>query len=164
MPMPEFLVGIRAMVGRELLFMIGVSGVVVDDDGRVLLHLRADDGRWSTPGGIVEPGEQPADALVREVEEETGVQVVPERISSVRTEEPITYPNGDRAQFLDVAFRCRPIGGEPRPDGDESLDVRWFSPDALPDLPRRIRERLRWGLLEDDGAWFHREEHPRQPH
>lgn len=153
MPTPDFIRRLRTHIGQDLILLIGVSGVVVDSARRVLLHRRADDGAWSTPGGIVEPGEQPAAALVREVYEETGVRVVCERIGGVASEPPFSYANGDRVQVMDVAFRCRPVGGKIRVDGDESLDVGWFELDALPPLNDVILRRIRCAL--DEGpAWF----------
>ncbi|GHC96072.1 NUDIX hydrolase [Nocardiopsis terrae] len=143
MPVPEFLRKLRRHVGHDLLPLVGVTAVVLDGGGRVLLHRRSDDGRWATPGGILEPGEQPARAVVREVREETGVLVEVERLATVIGQEPHTYPNGDQVQFLDLAFRCRPVGGELRVDGDESLDVGWFAPDRLPRMADRILERIR---------------------
>ncbi|MBR8744561.1 NUDIX domain-containing protein [Nocardiopsis sp. MG754419] len=142
MPVPEFVTRLRAHVGRELLPLVGVTAVVLDGD-RVLLHRRSDDGRWATPGGILEPGEQPAQAVVREVREETGVLIRVERLATVVTQEPHTYPNGDQVQFLDLAFRCVPVGGRPRADGDESLEVAWFGPEELPPMADRILERIR---------------------
>ncbi|PSK99559.1 ADP-ribose pyrophosphatase YjhB (NUDIX family) [Murinocardiopsis flavida] len=153
MPTPDFIRRLRAHIGQDLLWLIGVTAVVVDAERRVLLHRRADDGAWSTPGGIVEPGEQPAAALVREVEEETGVLVVCERIGGVSSEEPFTYANGDRVQFMDIAFRCRPVGGEARVDGDESLDVGWFPLDGLPPLSGTVLRRIRCAFAEG-AAWF----------
>ncbi|MFE3461075.1 NUDIX domain-containing protein [Nocardiopsis aegyptia] len=143
MPVPDFVLALRRHVGHGLLPLVGVTGVVLDDGGRVLLHQRTDDGRWCTPGGILEPGEQPAQAVVREVWEETGVKAEVERLVSVVAAEPFTYPNGDRVQMLDLAFRCRAVGGSPGPVGDESLDARWFAPDDLPEMPPRILERVR---------------------
>ncbi|MBB6118337.1 NUDIX hydrolase [Nocardiopsis algeriensis] len=142
MPVPEFLVELRRHVGHDLVPLVGVTGIVLDEEGRVLLHRRADDGRWCTPGGILEPGEQPAGAVVREVREETGVEVAVERLASVVAQEPHTYPNGDRVQFLDLAFRCRPVGGAPSAEGDETLEVRWFAPDELPRMHPRITRRI----------------------
>ena len=71
MPVPDFLKLLREHVGHDLLPLVGVTAVVLDQE-KVLLHRRSDDGRWATPGGILEPGEQPAPAVVREVWEETG--------------------------------------------------------------------------------------------
>ncbi|QBI52116.1 NUDIX hydrolase [Streptomonospora litoralis] len=152
MATPEFILDLRKHVGHELLFLTGVTAVVIAETGEILLHRRAEDGSWSTPGGILEPGEQPAAALVREVAEETGVDVVPERIAGVVTEPPFTYRNGDRVQFLDVTFRCRPVGGEPRPVDEESLEARWFAPDRLPAMNERIMRRI--GRAREEGAAY----------
>ncbi|MFB8764634.1 NUDIX domain-containing protein [Nocardiopsis alba] len=151
---PDFLLRLREHVGHGLLPLVGVTAVVLDDDGAVLLHRRSDDGRWATPGGILEPGEQPARAVVREVREETGVEVRVERLATVIAQEPYTYPNGDRVQFLDLAFRCRPIGGEPRVDGDESLEVAWFAPEEMPRMAERILERIRHAREPEGAPYF----------
>jgi ADP-ribose pyrophosphatase YjhB (NUDIX family) len=83
---------------------------------------------------------------VREVEEETAVQVRVERLLSVTALPLMTFANGDKTYWLDVAFRCRPLGGEDRVNDDESIDVGRFSLDALPDIPDRhvlaIRDAL----------------------
>ncbi|MFC4565665.1 NUDIX domain-containing protein [Nocardiopsis mangrovi] len=158
MATPDFVLRLREHVGHGPLWLTGVTAVVIADSGEILLHRRADDGRWATPGGILEPGEQPAEALVREVWEETGVKVVPERVASVFTEEPFTYPNGDQVQFLDIAFRCRPVGGAPRPDAEESLEVRWFPPGELPPMDERVLRRIR--LAPDEGAAWYAEPAP----
>ncbi|MFD6095441.1 NUDIX domain-containing protein [Nocardiopsis flavescens] len=142
MPVPEFLRELRDQIGPALLPLTGVTGVVLDEDDNVLLHRRADDGRWATPGGILEPGEQPAAAVVREVWEETGLVVAVERLVSVVGQDPYVYPNGDRVQFLDLAFRCRPVGGAPDAGGDETLEVGWFAPDALPAMSDSIMRRI----------------------
>ncbi len=154
MPVPDFLLALRSHVGHGLLPLVGVTAVVISEEGEVLLHRRADDGRWSTPGGILEPEEEPARAVVREVREETGVEVEVERLTSVVAQEPFTYPNGDRVQFLDLAFRCRPVGGAPDASGDESLDVRWFPPKALPDMPQRILDRIGYAHEDRPGPFY----------
>ncbi|MCF6524398.1 NUDIX domain-containing protein [Streptomyces sp. JJ36] len=153
MAIPEFIRALRATAGRQLLFLPGVSAVVLDDADRVLLARRADTGRWALIGGIAEPGEQPADTVVREVQEETAVQCVPERIILVQGLEPVRYPNGDRCQFVDVCFRCRAVGGEARVNDDESLEVGWFAQDALPPLEEFALQRIKQAA--DEGpAWF----------
>lgn len=143
MPIPEFVRRLRDGVGPDLLWLPGVSGVVIDDERRVLLGRRADNGLWAVVSGILEPGEEPAVAVVRECLEETGVEVEVVALTSVTTSEQVTYPNGDRAQYLDVCFWCRPTGGEARVGDDESTDVGWFPLDALPEpLARSTRERV----------------------
>ncbi|MET7641276.1 NUDIX domain-containing protein [Streptomyces sp. NPDC005438] len=146
MATPEFIRRIRATAGRQLLFLPGVSGVVLDDQDRVLLDRRADNGQWSIIGGIPEPGEQPAEALVREVYEETAVEAVAERVLATDCLRPVTYPNGDQCQFMDICFQLRAVGGRARVNDDESLEVGWFTPDDLPPLQEWARERIRLAL------------------
>ncbi|MFE3323743.1 NUDIX domain-containing protein [Streptomyces sp. NPDC059176] len=151
---PEFIREIRVSAGHQLLFLPGVSAVVFDDEGRVLLGRRADTGTWSIIGGIPEPGEQPAVAAVREVFEETAVRCVAERIVLVQTlAKPVTYPNGDRCQFMDVCLRCRAVGGEARVNDEESLAVGWFPVDALPELRDFALFRIKQALA-DGPTWF----------
>lgn len=154
MPVPDFLLALRGHVGHGLLPLVGVTAVVLGGDRDVLLHRRADDGRWSPPGGILEPGEQPAQAVVREVREETGLEVEVERLVSMVGEDPYTYPNGDRVQILDLAFQCRVVGGAPDAGGDETLEVRWFPLDALPDMPPRILDRIANARSGDPAPFF----------
>lgn len=154
MPTPDFIREIRATAGHQLLFLPGVSAVVFDDEGRVLLGRRADTGMWSIIGGIPEPGEQPAAAAVREVYEETAVHCVAERIVLVQAlRKPVVYPNGDQCQYMDIAIRCRAIGGRARVNDDESLEVGWFCLDALPELKEFALFRIKQALT-DEPTWF----------
>ncbi|MFI7385441.1 NUDIX hydrolase [Streptomyces sp. NPDC049813] len=143
MATPEFIRTIRAHAGHQLLYLPGVTAVVLDDAGRVLLGRRADTGRWELPAGIAEPGEQPADVATREVQEETGVECVAERVVLVQAMPPITYPNGDVCQFMDTTFRCRATGGEARVNDEESLEVAWYALDALPPLGEEALLRIK---------------------
>ncbi|WP_269856319.1 NUDIX hydrolase [Streptomyces sp. RPT161] len=153
MAIPEFLRELRASIGQKLVFLPGVSAVVLDDRRRVLLVRRSDNGQWTIVGGIPEPGEQPAQAVVREVYEETAVHAVPERVISVFAEEPTVYPHGDQVQFMTISFRCRAVGGEARVNDDESIDVGWFGLDELPPLGDGCLTRIRMAL-GDEPTWF----------
>ncbi|GAU67345.1 putative hydrolase [Streptomyces sp. NBRC 110611] len=156
---PDFIRDLRSSIGRQLLWLPGVTAVVFDDQGRILLGRRSDTGGWAVIGGIPEPGEQPAETAVREVFEETAVRVVPERVVLVETTPPIHYPNGDVCQFMDVTLRCRAVGGEARVNDDESLDVGWFPLDALPQLDDHALTRIK-RALDDGPAWFHGTDEP----
>jgi 8-oxo-dGTP pyrophosphatase MutT (NUDIX family) len=153
MATPQFILDIRAKAGDTLLLMPGVVMAVFDERGRVLLNRRADTGKWALISGIPDPGEQPAEAAVREIQEETGVLAIVERVLSIFTNEPVVYANGDRAQYIDIVLRCRAVGGEARVNDDESLDVRWFALDELPPLGPIARGRIELAL-RNDPTWF----------
>ena len=132
MPVPQFIRDLRAHIGHAPLWLPGVSVVVLDADGRLLLTHRVDTGEWAVPSGILEPGEQPGPAALRELREETGIEAELVRITSVDVSPAIHYPNGDVAQYLDVCFLARHVRGQARVCDDENHDVAWFAPDALP--------------------------------
>jgi 8-oxo-dGTP pyrophosphatase MutT (NUDIX family) len=150
-------------MGTELLWMPGVSAVVVHGDGRLLLGRRADNGLWAVVSGIPEPGEEPALAVVREVLEEAGIHAVVEGLAAVSSSpEAVEYENGDRAQYLDLTFLCRSVGtDDPHVADDESTAVGWFDADALPATLMksshiRIAHALAYRAHPENGAWFAR--------
>jgi len=152
-PTPQFVLDLRARVGHDLLWLSTAVGAVFDDTGRVLLGRRADSGIWTLPGGIIDPAEQPADAAVREVFEETGVVARPEVLTSVTVSAPMTYPNGDQVQYLEYCFRCRRAGGEAGPGDGELSATGWYARDNLPDVSESTR-RLLSAAVRADRAEF----------
>ena len=85
---------------------VSVAGIVVDDQDRVLLIQRRDNGHWEPPGGVLELGETFEEGVKREVLEETGVLVEVEHLSGV-------YKNLKRG-IVALVFRCAPADGHPR--------------------------------------------------
>jgi 8-oxo-dGTP diphosphatase len=147
---------LRAKIGSDLLLMPAVAAVIIDPAGQVLLQRRSDDGKWGLPGGGIEPGDEPAEALVREIREETALEIVPERIVGVYSgpDFRVRYSNGDETMIVSITFACRPRAGEPRVNDDESLEIRYFSPDALPPMERRHHLRIEDALRHDPRARF----------
>ena len=141
MPIPDFIVRLREKIGHDPLWLPGVTAVVIDD-GNVLLVRRSDNGAWAPVTGIVDPGEHPAQAAVRETLEETGVSCAVEHLVWVHVTAPTVHVNGDQAQYLDHTFRCRYLGGTPHVADDESLEVRWFALDDLPTMSANLIERI----------------------
>jgi 8-oxo-dGTP diphosphatase len=136
MPTPPHIAFLRERVGHITLLTPAAAAVIRDEAGRVLLIRRGDGSGWSLPGGVMEPGERLDQCLVREVQEETGLDVEPVRLIGVYSDPAInhiTYPNGDQIHIVNATFECRVVGGQPRPDGDESLEVAYFAPNALPE-------------------------------
>ena len=147
MATPDFILSLREKIGHDLLWLVGVTAYVEDEAGRILMGRRADTGEWALVYGINEPGEEPADTVVREVAEETGVDAVPCELAAIKAADHTTvYANGDVCQYLDLLFVCRVAPGGnavPRVNDDESLAVGWFAPDDQPELlAASTRERL----------------------
>ena len=120
---------------------LGVSAVIRDADGRVLLALRPRPPIWNLPGGSVEEGEAPWDAAVRETREEVGIDVEVERLTGVYDRSP----DGDPV----LVFVCRVVAGEPM-TSPEAVRVGWFAPDDLPAeinpyQPQRIADAVQAG-------------------
>lgn len=153
MPIPQFIVELRAHIGHAPLWLIGVTAVVLRDD-EVLLVKRADNGVWSPVTGIVDPGEEPADAAVREVAEEAGVTAVPERLAWVHVTAPVTHVNGDRAQYLDHVFVMRWVAGQPYPADDESTAARWCARSSLPAMPEPMVARIEAAFAAGESTRF----------
>lgn len=146
MPTPDFIVRLREHIGHELLWLVGVTAFIEDDRGRILLGRRTDTGCWALISGINEPGEEPADTIVREALEEAGVRIVPTALVDVHADKRIlTYDNGDRVQYLELLYLSKLVGDadDAHVGDEESTDVGWFEPDDLPHpLARSTRERI----------------------
>ena len=151
MPIPDFVRELRAKVGHSMLWLSGATAVILRDGVRgpeTLLVRRSDDGHWSPVCGIIDPGEDPHVAAIREAAEEAGVEIAVERLAWLNVTEPVIYPNGDVTQYIDHTFRCRWVSGEPEPDGDETTEARYFAVDRLPDMPRNYAERIEMVLAD----------------
>lgn len=129
------------MAGRRIRC---VGAVVHDDSGRLLLVRRANppaQGLWSIPGGRVEPGETDEAAVVREVAEETGLQVAAERLVG-----SVERDGLDGDVYVIEDFLCRVLGGR-LVAGDDASDAGWFTAAALAGLATSP------GLVEALGEW-----------
>ena len=158
MPASEYIKQIRAKIGKDLLLLPGVTTVVVNSRDEVLLQLRRDTKTWAPPSGGLEPGENLAQCAIREVLEESGIEVIPESIVAVLSgdEFTTTYANGDQIGVVACVFRCRPrLETAPRVNDDESLEMRYF---PAGDLPAEMLPRHRWivakGLENNRAAYF----------
>ena len=112
----------------------GVAAVIFQDE-RVLLQRRDDNRQWGLPGGSVEPGESVRTAVIREVREETGLDVEPLRLIGVYSDpanhQIVTYPDGNVIHYVSSVFECAVRGGT-LTCCEESLELAFFPPDALP--------------------------------
>jgi 8-oxo-dGTP pyrophosphatase MutT (NUDIX family) len=152
-PIPEFVVALRAKIGHAPLPLSGVTAVVLDDRDRVLLVRRADNGRWALTTGCLEPGERPAAGALREVMEETGIEAAVDCLISIEALDLSTGPNGDEVYWLNIGFRCRLVRGDARVNDDESVEVAWFDVAAVPELEPHQARCLALALNDAD-PWF----------
>ncbi|HEX8096509.1 MAG TPA: NUDIX domain-containing protein [Pyrinomonadaceae bacterium] len=128
--------GVRLTQAR---FTVTAGAVVTDERGRVLLlkhFFRAGSG-WGIPGGFLEKGEQPEQALRRELREEVGMELESAEVAFLRTLR--------RPSQVEIVFRCRARGREVEPKSEEIKGAAWFDLGELPaELggdQRRIIER-----------------------
>lgn len=133
MAISDYIKKLRRQIGNELLILPSVTAIIFDDDKRVLLARHADTNRWVAPGGSVEPNENPVDAVIREALEETGLIVVPTNILGVfgGREFEVVYANGDRVTYVMTVYECKIVGGELKPDGFETLALRYVGAGEL---------------------------------
>jgi 8-oxo-dGTP pyrophosphatase MutT (NUDIX family) len=156
MGISDYIAGLRRKLGNDLLLLPSVGGVVFDEQRRVLLQQASDDGEWYVPGGAIDPGEEPADAIVREMLEETGLNIEPVRILGVAKSPNITYPNGHQVQYVAITFLCRIVGGTLKISDDESLALRFFDTRDLPLLREEHAARIVQALADEPAAAFRR--------
>ncbi|MDH2429847.1 NUDIX hydrolase [Sphaerisporangium sp. TRM90804] len=121
-----------------------VGGIVLDGDGRLLLIRRGrppGEGLWSLPGGRVEPGESDAQALRRELLEETGLKVAVGALAGT-----VDRPGPGGVVYEIYDYLAVMVKGTPRP-GDDAAEVGWFAPETLAALP------LTSGLIDALNLW-----------
>jgi ADP-ribose pyrophosphatase YjhB (NUDIX family) len=123
-----------------------VSAVVTDAAGRALLIHRTDNGKWALPGGGVEFGESVSEAILREVREETGIDIEIIGLVGIYSDPKhvIAYDDGEVRQQFSICFRCREVGGALR-GSSESSEVRWVEPAAIAGLDMHPAQRMRIG-------------------
>lgn len=112
---------------------IGAVAVLLDGDGRVLLERRSDSGLWGLVGGGLDEGESLRDCLLREVREETGLEVTDVRLFGLFSSPRriFAYPDGVVVSSTAAAFFARPVG-DVLVASDESSELRWFDLDEVP--------------------------------
>lgn len=118
---------------------LAVGAAVSNDDGQLLLIQRADSGVWLYPTGWCDVGYSAAEVVVKEVKEETGIEVEPVRLIAVLDGLRLGFT---RVPLYSLLFYCRATGGKLEPHPLECSDVGWFTPD---NLPSPLVGAERWG-------------------
>lgn len=133
--------------------VVAATVFLLDEDKRVLLIRRTDNGLWAIPGGAQEFGEYIAETAIRETLEETGVQIEVAGLVGIYTNphHVVAYTDGEVRQQFSICFRARYVGGKPTPSS-ESSEVRWVRRDELTTLPIHPSMMLRINHGYDQGA------------
>ena len=110
--MAELIYGTR--IGKQARLRVGCSAIIFDASDRILLTKRTDNGRWCLPGGGMDSGESASEAIIREVWEETGLQVEVDRLVGIYTtpHRIVRYADDNTFQFVALSFVAQIIGGE----------------------------------------------------
>jgi 8-oxo-dGTP pyrophosphatase MutT (NUDIX family) len=145
---------LRKKIGHDLLLIPGVAAIIRDMQGRILLQ-RTKSGYWNLPAGAVDPGEKAARAIVREVFEETGLIARPVAVVGITGGPPearTEYENGDVVEATTIVFRCEVVGGELKPQDDETLKLEYFAIDEMPQISAEYKREI--FSIQDSGAFF----------
>ncbi|EKM14796.1 NUDIX domain protein [Vibrio harveyi] len=131
----HYLKELRSKVGNQVLMIPGVAVVILNQNNQLLLQKKSD-GSWSLPAGMIEPGESPSQAVIREVREETGLAVEVERVLGVFGGEGFgfAYPNGDQVEYTVIMFKCQQTGQFAEDLDEETSELAWFSKSDMPTL------------------------------
>lgn len=144
MGISAYMKNLRSQLGTQLLLCPSVAALVRNEAGQFLFLLRSDNGRWDLPAGAVDPGETPAQAVVREVREETGLIVKPTAIAGVLGGPGfrLRYDNGDVVEYTVVVFECQVIGGELAALDGEAVELRFIDAAERPPLTADFPDEL----------------------
>ena len=140
--MTKILYGER--LGKEGRIRLGCSAAIFDEERRILLTKRADNGQWCMPGGGMDAGESVSEACEREVREETGLRVRVKRLVGVYSysDQLVVYADGNKAQIVALHFEVEVIGGEPGLS-NETTDVGYFTLAEIENLEMFARHKVR---------------------
>ncbi len=146
MPTSPYVAGLRARIGTSRLLLPSVTAIIYGERGEILLVRQRDGDVWSTPGGAIEPDEDPVDAVVRETWEETGLLVKPAALIGVfgGPNFVVRYNNGDETQYVMTVFECSQISGRLSDSNDEITAARFVTESEFNTLaaPRWTRDVL----------------------
>lgn len=132
--MDNYIKKVRKKFGHDELILNYAGCIIFDEQNRLLLQKRSDCEKWGFLGGMVEFGESVEEAAVREVKEESGLDVEITSLYGVYSKYFAEYTNGDKVQPIIHLFNARIIGGERIDQNDETLQLKFFDLNNIPPL------------------------------
>ena len=128
----DYIHELRRIIGPRKL-ILNCAGALIIRDGKILLQRRTDNGQWGLIGGLLEMNETYEEAALREIREETGLQVRLDSFLGIFHNHNMVWSNGDAAHVISAMFTASIIRGEPRIN-EESSELRFFGRDEMPEL------------------------------
>ena len=130
----DYIQWIRSKVGHEKIMLVHSGGCIFNEKGDVLLQRRGDCNLWGFPGGTIELGETPEMAAVREIKEETGLDVEVGKLIGIYTDFDVICQNGDQFQSILIVYELAVVGGDMFCDKQETLELKYFPLDKTPKI------------------------------
>ncbi len=130
----NYILYLRQMVGDKKVMLNACSVVIVNDINEVLLQKRSDNLLWGLPGGLMELDEPIEDCAIREVKEETNLDIVLTKFLGVFNNPLMRWRESDEARVISFSFVGRVVGGSLQINDSESLEFAYFAFDKLPKI------------------------------
>ena len=128
----DYIHDLRKLIGPRKIILNCAGALIVKED-KILLQRRTDNGKWGFIGGLVEMNETYEQAALREIREETGLEVRLENFLGIFHNHNMVWSNGDAAHVISAMYTARIVSGAPRID-EESYELRFFGADEMPEL------------------------------
>ena len=139
MGMSAYYKNLREKIGEQLIFMPAVAGIIRNQHGEILFGRKHNEDNWGLIAGAIELGETPAQAMIREALEETGLVIEPVKIIGVYggQQQRFTYSNGHQVEYLTIVFECQIESGQLKHDNEEMAELKFFSEQAIPPIANK---------------------------
>ncbi len=130
----SYIAYLREMVSDRMVILNGTAVVIVNEHNQVLLQKRSDSLSWGLPGGLLELNERIEHCAIREVKEETNLDIQIQRFIGVFTNPLMRWHETDQAQVICFAFLAKAVGGDMRVNDSESIALEYFDYEQLPEI------------------------------
>ncbi len=137
MAISEYVQRLRSIVGHDWLLLASAVALIERNAGELLFVRQVGMHGWSLPGGAIEFGETPVEAVIREVAEETGLRCLSPQLITVvgGPRYRVAYPNGDKVEYTSAIYRARCVDDSAMvADGNELAELRWCTKECIGDL------------------------------
>ncbi|MBM7662802.1 ADP-ribose pyrophosphatase YjhB (NUDIX family) [Bacillus mesophilus] len=130
----SYIGNLRSSVGSQKLIVPSIRAIIEDNEGKILFIERLGEGKWSMPAGSIELNETIYDCLVREVKEETGLEVLSAKAIAIYSNPKFSTKNkfGDEYQLFELLFCIEEWTGSLKQNTEETSSAQFFKQDEIP--------------------------------